>query len=192
MNHPGFAAGALAVLFIGAELAGLPVVARIVGLVTGLFTAFAVLVVLSFSSPLPKVHARSLLTERLGWLWRFGVGALVLCTAGVLSVYFAHEFARQDANATPEERLITAAMEVGLAAALLGIFIFLLWVVVDLARLGVRSRSAAIAVGLRRLRLPHDGRLAQWCGFASRPWWALLVLLVVVGPGLQLMVDLGE
>jgi len=192
VTHPGCTAAVLALLFLALELLGLHPAARVLGAVVAATTAGPVLAVLLVSPPLPKMHARSLLTERLAWLWKFAVGTFVLCTAGVLSVYFAHEFSRQDATVDPETRLITAAVEVGSAAAVLGAFIFLVWVVIDLGRLGAQSRVAAVAVALRKLGLPTSGGLGRWCAFVTNPWWALLVLAVVLGPGLQLMVDLGE
>ena len=120
------------------------------------------------------------------------VGAFLLCAAGVLSVYFAHEFTRQDATVDPDTRLITAAAEVGSAAGVIGAFVFLVWVVIDLGRLGARSRYASVVVALRKLGMPAGGWLARWCAFVTRPWWTLLVLAVVLVPELQLVVDLGE
>jgi len=156
VTHPRCTAAVLALLFLALELLGLHPAARVLGVVVAATTAGPVLAVLLVSPPLPKMHARSLLTERLAWLWKFAVGTFVLCTA------------------------------------VLGAFIFLVWVVIDLGRLGAQSRVAAVAVSLRKLRLPTSGWLGRWCAFVTKPWWALLVLAVVLGPGLQLMVDLGE
>ena len=192
VTHPGFTAAVLVLLFAGLQAVHFSLGARVLALVVGAFTAASVLAVLVISPPLPKVHARSLLTERLAWLWRFGVASFVLCTAGVLSTYFAHEFTRQDSTVDPETRLATAAWEVGSAAAVLGAFIFLAWVVTDLGRLGARARQRALVVALDKMALPAAGRLARWCAFTTKPWWALVVLVVVLAPELQLVVDLGE
>ncbi len=192
ITHPGFVATIVVLLFVILQLLSLSVLARVLALVVGCFTAAAVLAVLLLSPPLPKMHARSLLTERLGWLWRFGVATFVLCLAGVLSTYFAHEFNRQDDTVDPDTRLLTAAWEIGSAAAALGAFIFLVWVTIDLARLGLRARQRVVIVALRKLHLPAAGWLARWCAFITRPWWVLVVLAVAVGPSLQLVTDLGE
>ena len=192
ITHPSFTATLVVLLFVVLQLLHLSVLARVLALVVGGFTAAAVLTVMLLSPPLPRMHARSLLTERLGWLWRFGVATFVLCLAGVLSTYFAHEFNRQDNTVDPDTRLLTAAWEIGSAAAALGALIFLVWITIDLARLGPPARQRVVIVALRKLHLPTAGWLARWCAFMTRPWWALVVLAVVVGPGLQLVIDLGE
>ncbi|MEO9222208.1 MAG: hypothetical protein ABI251_10635 [Mycobacteriaceae bacterium] len=192
ITHPGFAATLVVLLFVVLQLLHLSVLARVLALVVGGFTAAAVLTVMLLSPPLPRMHARSLLTERLGWLWRFGVATFVLCLAGVLSTYFAHEFNRQDNTVDPDTRLLTAAWEIGSAAAVLGALIFLVWITVDLARLGPPARQRVVIVALDKLHLPTAGWLARWCAFMTRPWWALVVVAVAVGPSLQLVIDLGE
>lgn len=192
VTHPGCTAGVLVVLFVALTLLGLDSAARALALLVGVLTVVPVSAVLLASPPLPKLQAHSLLTERLAWLWRYGVATFVLSTAGVLSVYFSNEFTRQDSAVDRQERLIIAAAEVAQAAMVLGAFIFMIWLVVDLARLGVGRRYGAITVALRKLRLPTGGRLVRWTAFATRPWWVFLVLAVLLAPVMALEFSLGE
>lgn len=190
--HPGCTAAALVILYVVLMGVGADRAARILVLVVSVLTVLPVFAVLLLTPPLPKLHAKSLLTERLAWLWRFAVASFLLCAAGVLSVYFSHEFTRQDDDVAREVRLLTAAMEVAEGAATLAVFIILVWLVVDLARLRAGSRAVAVAVALRKLRLRADGQLARWAAFVTRPWWVLLVLVVLLDPLVHIVIDLGE
>ncbi len=190
--HPGCAAALLVVGYVLLSVFDLTRAARVPVDFVAVLVLVPVVTVLVVCPPLPKLHAKTLLTERLAWLWRYTIATFLLCSAGVLSVYFAEEFTRQDADVERETRLITAAAEVAGAAAVLGGFVFVVWLIIDLARLGAERRYAALTVALRKLGLPAGGQLARWAAFCTRPWWVLIVVIVLLGPAVQLTIDLGD
>jgi len=134
-----------------------------------LVVAGLTMTVLAGARPLPRLADQSHLLNRLSWLGRYGTSAFLLCVStflgGMAGVAVPAGSAQQVADA-----LSSLVGAVGIYAIQAAIVIFLVWLAIDVKRLGVDRRRAGFA---RAVTYLVGQRVAGACDHPAVTRWII-------------------
>lgn len=135
------------------------------------FSALIGIAIARVTPPLPTVADRSILARRLIWFGRFVLAAILVLWATFVNDRWAA------LQASGGYALKTFALETVFYPIALGILVAMVWLAVDLARLGVGGRQQALA------RLGLKGKLLAISLAVADPLWMVpaSVILGLVG-----------
>lgn len=147
--------------------------------------------VLAGARPLPRLADQSLLLNRLSWLGRYGTAALLLCISTYLGGMAG---AAVPAGSTHQvaDSLSSLVGAVGIYALNVAIMIFLIWLAIDVKRLGVERRRAGFTRSVKYLagngaaRVCDQRVVVRWVAALTSPF---LVSLAAVTALIALLVQ---
>lgn len=150
-----------------------------------LVVAGLTMTVLAGARPLPRLADQSHLLYRLSWLGRYGTAAFLLCVSTFLG-----GMAGMTVPAGSAQRVADALSSlvgvVGTYAIQVAIVIFLVWLAIDVKRLGVDrrragfARSATYLAGQRMARACDHPAIARWIVALTSPLLASLAATTAI------------
>lgn len=141
---------------------------------------------LAGARPLPRLADRSHLVSRLSWLGRYGTGAFLLCIStflGGLTGAATAVGSAQDAV----DALFQLVGSVGLYAIEIAIVIFLMWLAIDVGRLGIERRrtgmrrSITYIAGRRTANVLDHPAVMRWLDALTSPFLVTFAAVAAVG-----------
>lgn len=133
-----------------------------------LVVAGLTMTVLAGARPLPRLADQSHLLNRLSWLGRYGTAAFLLCVSTFLGGMAGMAVPAGSAKVTHALSSLVGA--VGIYAIQSAIVIFLVWLAIDVKRLGVDRRRAGFA---RSLTYLAGQRVARACDHPAVTRWII-------------------
>lgn len=141
--------------------------------------------VVAGARPLPRLADESHLLHRLSWLGRYGTAAFLLCASTFLGGLAGTAVSVGSAQQVADS-LLSLVGDVGLYAVEVALVIFLVWLAVDVRRLGADrrragfTRSVAYLAGSRAAFVCDHPAVARWLITLTSPFLVSIVAATAV------------